>query len=65
MYCTLCVPIVSQATYVLTSNAPATIPEDTAPPYNFIATLLLANGFTLDTTIVLDIRLVSGDSSGT
>ncbi len=67
MYYTLCVPIVSQATYIITSDAPVgiSIPEDTTPTYNFMATLFLSPGFTLDTTIVLDIELVSGDSSGT
>ncbi len=67
MYCTLCVPIVSEATYSFSSNAPAaaTIPEETAPTYDFTATLFLSAGFTLDTTIVLDIELVSGNSSGT
>ncbi len=65
MYCTLCVPIVSRATYVFSSDAPGTITEDPPTTFNFIATLALTNGFTLDTTIVLDIVLVSGNSSGT
>ncbi len=68
MYCTLCVPIVDRATYRLSLEPPVgtiPIPEDTTTTYHFIATLNLVSGFTLDTTIILDIRLVSGDPSGT
>ncbi len=65
MYCTLCVPIVFEATYTLSSDAPGTITEDPTTTFNFIATLNLESGFTLDTTIVLDIKHMSGDSSGT
>ena len=64
MYCTLCVPIVDRATYVLSSDATAPITEGTT--FNFTATLNLPADFTLDTTIVLDVvELESGLSSGT
>ena len=66
MYCTLCVPIVVRATYTLSSNLPV-LPTriSEGSTHSFIATLNLANTFTLDTTIVLDIELLSGDPSGT